>query len=92
MRPANRPKKLLPPIDIGLSNEQMQALEESPHLDNGGAAMVAYARLQFEDVTSDERQATEQALLRYCELDTLAMVMIWEGWQEMLVEGRNLQG
>jgi len=49
--------------------------------------MVAYARLQFEDVPSEERKATEEALLRYCELDTLAMVMIWEAWCGMLDEG-----
>jgi len=75
------PYKLLPPIDVGLTEEQLSNLEESPHLDNGGAAMVAYARLQFEDVGEHERQATEEALLRYCELDTLAMVMIWEHWR-----------
>jgi hypothetical protein len=28
------------------------------------------------------RKEIETALLRYCELDTLAMVMIYEGWVE----------
>ena len=45
--------------------------------------MMAYARLQFGDISDQERQTTESALLRYCELDTLAMVMIWEAWREM---------
>ena len=33
-----------------------------------------------------QRQMIEiaKALLRYCELDTLAMVMIYEGWREMI--------
>jgi len=46
--------------------------------------MTAYARMQFSDVPNVERQATCKALLRYCELDTLAMVMIYEGWREAL--------
>jgi len=46
----------------------------------GGAAAMAYARLQFEDITPEERHSIEQALLRYCELDTFAMVMILEAW------------
>ena len=41
---------------------------------------MAYARLQFEDLPTDERQMIEESLLRYCELDTLAMVMIMKAW------------
>ena len=47
---------------------------------DGGSAAMAYARLQFEEIDSAEREAIEQALLRYCELDTLAMVMIMKAW------------
>ena len=47
---------------------------------DGGAASMAYARLQFEDLPTDERQIIEESLLRYCELDTLAMVMITQAW------------
>jgi hypothetical protein len=50
----------------------------------GGAAATAYARLQFESLEPDSRKHLEQALLRYCELDTLAMVMVVQGWQEAL--------
>ena len=46
--------------------------------------MTAYARRQFSEIPEPERQATRQALLRYCELDTLAMVMIWEAWNDIL--------
>jgi len=48
----------------------------------GGAATTAYARLQFEDLNEDSRERIKSALLRYCELDTLAMVMVLQGWQE----------
>jgi len=48
----------------------------------GGAATTAYARLQFEDLNQESRERIQSALLRYCELDTLAMVMVLQGWQE----------
>ena len=50
----------------------------------GGAAATAYARLQFEDLNTDSRENIRNALLRYCELDTLAMVMIVEAWKEFV--------
>jgi hypothetical protein len=46
----------------------------------GGAAMMAYAWLQFTDVPPAQKEQIRKALLRYCELDTMAMVMIWEFW------------
>lgn len=51
----------------------------------GGAAATAYARLQFEDLNPESRQKIREALLRYCELDTLAMVMIVEAWKEFVL-------
>lgn len=50
----------------------------------GGAAATAYARLQFEDMDTGTRERIKSALLRYCELDTLAMVMIVQAWQGFL--------
>jgi len=32
----------------------------------------------------EERKHIHSSLLKYCELDTLAMVMIWEDWQQQL--------
>ena len=49
---------------------------------NGGAALAAYSKLQFSDDVATK--ALEEALLRYCELDTLAMVFIWEYFNEMI--------
>ena len=53
-------------------------------LRDGAAAMTAYGKLQFEEMSDIERTAIQRALLRYCELDSLAMVMIYEGWREMI--------
>jgi hypothetical protein len=35
-------------------------------------------------MSTAEREELRSGLLRYCELDTLAMVMIWEGFQEVI--------
>lgn len=50
----------------------------------GGAATTAYARLQFESLHPSTRVKINEALLRYCELDTLAMVMIVQGWKSLI--------
>lgn len=65
-------------------SEMIERLSDEDELKDGGAAMMAYARLQFEDMSDTERSEIRNALLRYCELDTLAMVMIYEGWREMI--------
>ena len=74
------PYKTLPPIFDEDALEEIEAEGNLSNLDNGGAAMIAYAYLQFADMTDAERELYRQALLRYCELDTMAMVMIWEYW------------
>ncbi|MDT8390169.1 MAG: DUF2779 domain-containing protein [Lentisphaeria bacterium] len=76
------PYKLLPPIFSDIDQDEVEKVEGAAHLADGGAAMTAYARLQFSDVPAEEQNAVENALLRYCELDTLAMVMIWEEWRD----------
>jgi len=62
----------------------MSMLSDSDELNDGGAAQAAYARLQFEEMSAYEREEIQKALLKYCELDTLAMVMIYEGWKDFL--------
>jgi hypothetical protein len=74
------PYKTLPAIFDENAMEEIEAEGNLSNLDNGGAAMIAYAYLQFSDMTDAERELYRQALLRYCELDTMAMVMIWEYW------------
>lgn len=75
------PYKLLPPIFSDLDLETMDALITDGSLADGGAAMTAYARMQFTEMSDAERERVKAALLRYCELDTLAMVMIVEHWR-----------
>lgn len=58
--------------------------DETSIIAEGGAAATAYSRLQFEDLEDEARTRIISALLRYCELDTLAMVMIMQGWQSMV--------
>lgn len=80
------PYQLLPPVFTDLPDEAIKALEAGDDLEiaEGGAATTAYARLQFEDLADLERTSIETALRRYCELDTLAMVLIYEAWREWL--------
>lgn len=52
--------------------------DEGSVIAEGGAATMAYARLQFESLDDESRARIESSLLRYCELDTLAMVMAIE--------------
>jgi hypothetical protein len=49
---------------------------------DGGAAAMAWISLQVGDVSVSERAAIKKELLRYCELDTLSMAMIYEAWRE----------
>jgi len=81
------PYKTLPPIFEELISEQLDELceENGEELKDGGAAMMAYAKMQFSEMQPDERNFYHNALLRYCELDTLAMVMIYEGWKDYLI-------
>ena len=59
-------------------------LDADLHISEGGSATVAYGRLQFTDVSGAERDAVHQSLLKYCELDTLAMVMVYQAFQHWL--------
>lgn len=70
-----------------ISEEVGDAEGNASVIADGGAAATTYARLQFEDLDMQARQRICSALLRYCELDTLAMVMIVQAWRGMLVEG-----
>ena len=79
------PYKLLPKMfqDVAVADME-KLLSESEELKDGGAAMTAYARLQFVEMSDYEREEIQKALLKYCELDTLAMVMIYEAWKDMI--------
>ena len=74
------PYKLLPSVFEGLSEEDKAELLTSESIADGGAAMTAFAKMQFEEMSEIERMSIIAGLLKYCELDTLAMVMIYEFW------------
>ncbi len=82
------PYALLPQVFADLPPEFRTTLAyaEATEIAQGGAATMAYARLQFEDLQPTVRKSIEAALLRYCELDTLAMVMVYEAWREWINE------
>ena len=48
---------------------------------DGGGATMAYTRSQSGLMPSGVRSAIEDGLKQYCELDTLAMVMIMQAWR-----------
>jgi hypothetical protein len=78
------PYKLLPSLFEDYPPDVSEALESGAdgEIREGGAAATAYGRLQFSNLDDTRRAALKKALLRYCELDTLAMVMVVEAWRE----------
>lgn len=75
------PYHLLPPVSslLGIpiiDDEMLENMGEDITIANGGAALTAYNKLMFCD--GSMTPALREALLRYCELDTMAMVFIWE--------------
>ncbi|MBC7690952.1 MAG: DUF2779 domain-containing protein [Methylotenera sp.] len=78
------PYKTLEPIFSDLDLKTMDSLIKENSLADGGAAMTAFARMQFTEMSELERHRVSKALLRYCELDTFAMVMIVEYWIDVL--------
>lgn len=78
------PYKMLPSLFDGWSEEQIEStLSEIEDIANGGAALTAYGKLQYTDMEQAEIDELTSALLKYCELDTLAMVMIYEHFREL---------
>jgi hypothetical protein len=77
------PYEILRDLGAEMLGESLPAGQDPDDLviAEGGAAATAYSRLQFEDLQDAQRSQIKQALLRYCELDTLAMVMVVQGWQ-----------
>ena len=78
------PYKMLPEMFQDISDKNMNLLSVGNELSNGGAALIAYRRMQFSEISDYEKKELESALLKYCELDTFAMVMIYEAWQSVL--------
>jgi hypothetical protein len=74
------PYKLLPELFTEYTSDELDEFMTDPELKDGGAVMTAFAKMQFSEMSTTEKEFIEKGLLRYCELDTLAMVMIMEHW------------
>jgi hypothetical protein len=66
-------KKVLPALvmDADLSYQNLQIAD-------GGSAVIAFARMARKEITGQAAEETRANLLRYCKLDTLAMVRLHE--------------
>ncbi|MDQ3050366.1 MAG: DUF2779 domain-containing protein, partial [Bacteroidota bacterium] len=81
----NNPYKTLPRVFEEFDPETLDLLvKDMEELADGGTAMMAYNYLQFSEIPEEQRKSIGNALLKYCELDTLAMVMLLEGWKNKL--------
>lgn len=78
------PYKLLPKVFDDDTDAAIDCISDDDELKEGGAAMTAYCRMQFSEMSDYEREKLKAALLKYCELDTFAMVMIYEAWREIV--------
>jgi hypothetical protein len=79
---------MLPTLFEGWSKVRIEnTLSEINDIADGGAALTAYAKLQYTDMEEAEINELRSALLKYCELDTLAMVMIYEHFRELIKAG-----
>ena len=65
-------KKILPAIAPGLDYGQLEGVQ------NGEMAMTAFKEAISADCLPERKAEVEAQLRRYCGLDTLAMVRIWE--------------
>lgn len=76
----NDPYKTLEPVFSEYSQGELDKLvADMEGLADGGTAMMAFNMLQMSEIPLDQRQKIRDSLYRYCELDTLAMVMLYEG-------------
>lgn len=79
------PYKGLPPVFDSWTEEEIEkSISEIEEINDGGAALTAYGKLQYTDMTKAEVDEITSALLKYCELDTLAMVMLYEHFREII--------
>ena len=61
-------------------------LEYEEVVKDGTGAMRAYHEIMFGSLAenNDRREQLKKLLLQYCELDTMAMVIIWKYWMDKL--------
>ena len=69
-------KNVLPVMIPELSYEHLE-------VNKGDQAAVVWWDMVNSDRSTDEKESTKASLLTYCEMDTLAMVRIWQKLQEL---------
>lgn len=74
-------KSVLPAL---YPNEPELDYHNLPVVHNGGEASEAF--LSLKDKTKEEQEKIRHGLLVYCELDTYAMVKLWEKFKEIIGE------
>ena len=84
-QPVKSPYDALPALTLQDSKDNALDLSKVDELDivkNGPGAMLAYEHIRYGLAASDQaaRKAMRRQLMRYCELDTAAMVMVWKYW------------
>ena len=82
------PYKSLPTLDelLPMDMHTIDRLYSNNKVGDGGAAMTSWAFMQFAEMKEQERNNIGKALKMYCELDTMAMVMIMEAWRDMITQ------
>jgi hypothetical protein len=78
------PYKLLPLLFDVNDDAVLERVYGEEEIREGGAAMTAYARMQFTEMSELERSQVGGALKKYCELDTFAMVLLYEYWRTLV--------
>jgi hypothetical protein len=69
-------------LEIIRSAEKLSEAESSV-LRDGSGAMMAYIREQSGTLSQEAQTKLRAEMLRYCELDTFAMVMVLQAWFDM---------
>jgi hypothetical protein len=84
-QPVKNPYDALPALTLQDAKDSALDLSRLDELDvvkNGTGAMRAYEHIRYGLAASDQaaRKSMRRQLMRYCELDTAAMVMVWRHW------------
>jgi hypothetical protein len=84
-QPVKSPYDALPALtlqDSAHGSLDLSKLDDRDVVKNGTGAMRAYEHLRYGLAAGDQaaRKSIRRQLMRYCELDTGAMVMIWKHW------------
>jgi len=84
-QPVKSPYDALPALtlqDSAHGGLDLAQLDDLDVVKNGTGAMRAYEHLRYGLAAGDQaaRRSIRRQLMRYCELDTAAMVMVWKYW------------